>query len=170
MWDPSFMLKSCGVVGGGWWVVAWSNLVSAQGPLVLGLGLRVWGQGLTNIILKTRHFTFSRSCQRFESVFFPPAWTEWSVTFWNCREWLLISIWNEKNIWKNVCIFLFSVSQFYNKYLHWMLSWGSRGLSLVSQGQYNWGNQREWEQWRWWNNAFVMAGDLNNNIVKIKNF
>ena len=33
-------------------VVAWSNLVSAQGPLVLGLGLkgfglRVWGQGLT---------------------------------------------------------------------------------------------------------------------------
>ena len=30
---------------GGW--VAWSNLVSAQGPLVLGLGLRVWGQGLT---------------------------------------------------------------------------------------------------------------------------
>ena len=43
------MLKSYGV--GGWWVVggwvAWSNLVSAQGPLVLGLGLRVWGQGLT---------------------------------------------------------------------------------------------------------------------------
>ena len=34
----------------GW--VAWSNLVSAQGPLVLGLGLqglglRDWGQGLT---------------------------------------------------------------------------------------------------------------------------
>ena len=33
-------------------MVAWSNLVSAQGPLVLGLGLkglglRVWGQGLT---------------------------------------------------------------------------------------------------------------------------
>ena len=33
-------------------VVAWSNLVSAQGPLVLvlglkGFGLRVWGQGLT---------------------------------------------------------------------------------------------------------------------------
>ena len=51
------MLKSYGVGGGGggwWWVVvvAWSNLVSAQGPLVLGLGLnglglRVWGQGLT---------------------------------------------------------------------------------------------------------------------------
>ena len=38
------MLKSYG-----WWVVvvAWRNLVSAQGPLVLGLGLRVWGQGLT---------------------------------------------------------------------------------------------------------------------------
>ena len=41
------------VMGGGWVVVvAWSNLVSAQGPLVLGLGLkgfglRVWGQGLT---------------------------------------------------------------------------------------------------------------------------
>ena len=53
-----------GWVGGGWWVVvAWSNLVSAQGPLVLvlgqkGLGLRVWGQGLTiwsQIILVTRH-------------------------------------------------------------------------------------------------------------------
>ena len=29
------------VRGGGWWWVAWSNLVSAQGPLVLGLGL--WG-------------------------------------------------------------------------------------------------------------------------------
>ena len=33
-------------------MVDWSNLVSAQGPLVLGLGLkrlglRVWGQGLT---------------------------------------------------------------------------------------------------------------------------
>ena len=48
------MLKSYGE-GGGWVVVvvvAWSNLVSAQGPLVLGLGLkglgiRVWGQGLT---------------------------------------------------------------------------------------------------------------------------
>ena len=46
------MLKSYGV-GGGWVVVvAWSNLESAQGPLVLGLGLkglglRVWGQGLT---------------------------------------------------------------------------------------------------------------------------
>ena len=47
------MLKSYG----GWWV-AYSILVSAQGPLVLGflvfgffsfwvLGLRVWGQGLT---------------------------------------------------------------------------------------------------------------------------
>ena len=36
------MLKSLGVVGG--WVVAWSNLVSAQGPLVLGLG-----PGLDNI-------------------------------------------------------------------------------------------------------------------------
>ena len=33
-----------------WQVVAWSNLVSAQGPLVLGLGLRVWGQGLTIIM------------------------------------------------------------------------------------------------------------------------
>ena len=41
---------------GGWWV-AWSNLVSAQGPLVLGLGLRglglrVWGQGLTKVKLR----------------------------------------------------------------------------------------------------------------------
>ena len=48
------MLKSCGVGGGGGWV-AWRNLVSAQGPLVLGLGLkglglRVWGQGLTTAI------------------------------------------------------------------------------------------------------------------------
>ena len=32
------MHKSCGVGGGGGWV-AWSNLVSAQGPMVLGLGL-----------------------------------------------------------------------------------------------------------------------------------
>ena len=44
------MLKSLGVVGGGG--VAYSILVSVQGPLVLGfrlkgLGLRVWGQGLT---------------------------------------------------------------------------------------------------------------------------
>ena len=38
------MLKSCGVVV----VVAWSNLVSAQGPLVLGLGLRVLGPKLDN--------------------------------------------------------------------------------------------------------------------------
>ena len=43
------MLKSYGVGG---WVVAWSNLVSAQGLLFLGLGLKglglkVWGQGLT---------------------------------------------------------------------------------------------------------------------------
>ena len=48
-----FMLKSYG-----WWwvvVVALSNLVSAQGPLGLGLGLkglglRVWGQGLTILL------------------------------------------------------------------------------------------------------------------------
>ena len=49
------MLKSYGwvvvVVGG--WVVAWTNLVSAQGPLVLGLGLsdlglRVWGLTIVN--------------------------------------------------------------------------------------------------------------------------
>ena len=44
------MHKSWGV--GGWVVVAYSILVSAQNPLVLGLGLkglglRVWGQGLT---------------------------------------------------------------------------------------------------------------------------
>ena len=32
--------------GVGWWV-AHEILVSAQGPLVLALGLRVWGQGLT---------------------------------------------------------------------------------------------------------------------------
>ena len=56
------MLKSCGVVVVV--VVAWSNLVSAQGPLVLGLGLkglglRVWGlefwdRGLT--ILDNKFF------------------------------------------------------------------------------------------------------------------
>ena len=48
------MLKSCGVVGGCGWV-AWSNLVSAQEPLVfwfLGLGLRGLGPGLDNIATK----------------------------------------------------------------------------------------------------------------------
>ena len=40
------MLKSYGWWGGGG-VVAHKILVSAQGPLVLVLGLRVWGQGLT---------------------------------------------------------------------------------------------------------------------------
>ena len=40
------MLKSYGVVVGGW--VAWSNLVSAQGPLVLDLGLKGLGPGLDN--------------------------------------------------------------------------------------------------------------------------
>ena len=48
------MHKSCGVGGGGGWV-AWSNLVSAQGPLVLGLGLRVWGQGLTIFMFVSPH-------------------------------------------------------------------------------------------------------------------
>ena len=47
------MLKSYGWGGG--LVVAWSNLVSAQGPLVFGLGLKglglkVWGQGLTKCV------------------------------------------------------------------------------------------------------------------------
>ena len=44
----------------GWWggvgwggVVAHKILVSAQGPLVLVLGLRVWGQGLTIIDYKS---------------------------------------------------------------------------------------------------------------------
>ena len=44
------MVKSYGWLGG-WWV-AYSILVSAQGPSVLGFwvwGLRVWGQGLTTI-------------------------------------------------------------------------------------------------------------------------
>ena len=67
-----------------------------------------------------------------------------------------------KKIFLKKCLYIpffcITISQF----LHWMLSWGSRSLSLVIQGQYNWGNQREWEQWRWWNNAFVMAGDQNN--------
>ena len=39
------MLKSYRVGWGG--VVAYEILVSAQGPLVLVLRLRVWGQGLT---------------------------------------------------------------------------------------------------------------------------
>ena len=45
--------------GGGWWwvVVAWSNLVSAQGPLVLGLGLKGLGPGLDNKIMKRRATT-----------------------------------------------------------------------------------------------------------------
>ena len=48
------MLKSYGWVVV---VVAWSNLVSAQGLLVLGLGLkglglRVWGQGLTKLTME----------------------------------------------------------------------------------------------------------------------
>ena len=43
------MLKSYGVVGGGWWVVvAYRILVSAQGPLVLGFWLRGLGPGLDN--------------------------------------------------------------------------------------------------------------------------
>ena len=51
---PFLLLKKClkVMVGGWWWWcwVAYSILVSAKGPLVLGLrglGLRVWGQGLT---------------------------------------------------------------------------------------------------------------------------
>ena len=31
-------------------MVAWSNLVSAQGPLVLGLGLKGLGPGLDNML------------------------------------------------------------------------------------------------------------------------
>ena len=56
------MLKSYGVGGGGW--VAWSNLVSAQGPLVLGLGLRVWGQGLTIIplVVRIKHLNAPSQC------------------------------------------------------------------------------------------------------------
>ena len=45
------MLKSYGWGGGGVVVVAHKILVSAQGPLVLGL--RVWGQGLT---IKLKYF------------------------------------------------------------------------------------------------------------------
>ena len=56
MWDPSFMLKSYGWLIGGW--VAYSILVSAQGPLVLGFGLRVWGRGLTIV----HHFSNLYSC------------------------------------------------------------------------------------------------------------
>ena len=51
------MLKSFGVGGGGGWV-AWSNLVSAQGPLFLGLGLRVWGQGF-KILSNFKHRSFN---------------------------------------------------------------------------------------------------------------
>ena len=52
----------CGVVGG--WV-AHEILVSAQGPLVLALGLRVWGQGLTilpvHVIFIIRHISWNGS-------------------------------------------------------------------------------------------------------------
>ena len=41
------MLKSYGWGGARVYVVAHEILVSAQGPLVLVLSLRVWGQGLT---------------------------------------------------------------------------------------------------------------------------
>ena len=42
---------SCSKVRGWWWVVvAWSNLVSAQGPLVLVLGLKGLGPGLDNYV------------------------------------------------------------------------------------------------------------------------
>ena len=41
------MLKS---YGGWWWWVAYSILVSTQGPLVLGLGLKGLGPGLDNYI------------------------------------------------------------------------------------------------------------------------
>ena len=47
------MPKSYGVGGGGGGWVAWSNLVSAQGPLVLGfwvLGLRGLVPGLDNFL------------------------------------------------------------------------------------------------------------------------
>ena len=56
MWDPSFMLKSYGVVvgGGGWWV-AYSILVSAPVPFgfrsywdLVGVGTR--GFWLDNVI------------------------------------------------------------------------------------------------------------------------
>ena len=36
-------------LGGGW---VGGILVSAQGPLVLALGLRVWGQGLTIVLVR----------------------------------------------------------------------------------------------------------------------
>ena len=38
------------VRGGGWWWVAYSILVSAQGPLVLGLGAKGLGPGLDNLL------------------------------------------------------------------------------------------------------------------------
>ena len=48
MWDPSFMLKSCGWWW--WWVVAYRILVSAQGPLVLGFGfLGFWVFGFLGL-------------------------------------------------------------------------------------------------------------------------
>ena len=48
MYAHSGLLKVMGGWGGG--VVAHEILVSAQGPLVLVLGLRVWGQGLTIVV------------------------------------------------------------------------------------------------------------------------
>ena len=46
------MLKSYGWGGLGW--VAHEILVSAQGPLVLVLGLRVWGRGLTKVMVDSK--------------------------------------------------------------------------------------------------------------------
>ena len=43
LWDQTIMLKSKGVGGARVYVVAYSILVSAQGPLVLGLGLKGLG-------------------------------------------------------------------------------------------------------------------------------
>ena len=66
------MLKSYRV---GWWggVVAHEILVSAQGPLVLGLGLkgfglRVWGQGLT---IRSPESSLHTSAQQFFIIFLP---------------------------------------------------------------------------------------------------
>ena len=90
--------------GGGGWVVAWSNLLSAQGPLVLGLGLRglglrAWGQGLTiGALLKKsvlpfemsntcKHFLNPKITKKFVSIGTPPPFSTQIFFYQNDSEW-----------------------------------------------------------------------------------
>ena len=48
---------------GGWWWVAYSILVSAQGPLVLGLGLKGLGPGLDNRGIISLNLGCNKNCR-----------------------------------------------------------------------------------------------------------